>query len=203
MRVTWNSECRPWLAASENETRPVLQSVWVDPAGFLVATDCLLLAVVPCKFEHKPDDFAGCRIPLEFWEEMETIGFVERGELEIDGQQAIAKTIYGERACAIEPKAGFVKWRKVLPNARGGQTVTPIYAVDPGLLTRLRDAIGEHDRHPEGQYCNPLCFFGPNEPVVMLGASGAFGLAMPQRYSTTYEAELYIALGMARNGDTP
>ena len=60
--VKMDTSYEPWRACAKDNGRPVLAGVYVDPKGYLVATNGFILAVVPAKVKGSKA-FTGAILP--------------------------------------------------------------------------------------------------------------------------------------------
>lgn len=162
-------------AASKDETRPILNNVYLDvDNGVLVATDSYSMAVVPV--ELALDDTSGL-IPVEALAiARKDQGKRDQAEVVANGSVSVAlrgKRAEFERADAEDK---FPDWVNVFRRQKGKPILT--FAISPALLKSIADALGGGAVKIE--------VFDVNEPlrVTPLGIAGdlgAKGIAMPIR----------------------
>lgn len=138
-KLTWENGCRPWLAASNDDTRPQLTRVLLDGAGYLVATNTHMLAVVKADV---PKEYDGAMLPAEFF----SAAMKHRAAIHLDEERAFFVASFGEvSSLVIRPteKEKFLDWRKAL--GKGPETPAQCSSVsfDPAylaLIGRLLDS---------------------------------------------------------------
>lgn len=190
MIVIFPAELKPWLAATAvNVERPALSCVFVDPDGFLVATDQHLLAVAPARMGDVPEGFTGALIPAAFLDM--AAGYWRKGPepeeltLHLTEEAATLSTPWGPTACQLLQGQQFPNWkglmRRVVAEARAAQAAAPAGGwaqhFNPYKLAVLSLALGisaEEDSRAIVMYQT-----GPVSPLIAFGRSGSFGFLMP------------------------
>lgn len=155
MIVTFDKQYKPWLAASNDDTRPALCQVWVDPDGWLFATDTHCLVVVRCEIEEAPEGFNGCGISAEWLKVAARFyrGLKNRFTLEVDpptkdtpgkaevittyGTMATRLEYTGDVAPAVKKAVQRIGW-----TAQETATRHPQAMFNPLLVAKLKDALG-------------------------------------------------------------
>jgi len=192
---------QPWLAAarenkvekaSDRSLKPALLGIWIDPKGYLVASDGFVLAVVPCKITGAPRSFPGALVPADF---VKAAAAKKRHnwpawwpllKLDLVANTAIREVPNGERAVVDLITGTFPNWRQLIPARKQlGKQRNTVY--DPGLLVKVTGAIAGN---------NPTVFFSKDTgPAVVVGQEEkAFGLIMPVLNNPTRESKLRFAL---------
>lgn len=186
-KVSYDSQFSPWLiAASTDDPRPVLTGVYVDPAGWLVATDGNALVVVPADIQPgilQTDPFAGAVIPASFLKAAHKAARrrkLEQVEVSIVGARARYE-VTGGGTWANLINATFPDWRSLIP-----RSIAPAQAdgLNPELAVKLCSAIGAW------VFC--LMSDGTkNSAFVVAGPDGtSFGLLMPVALDYEMNAEV-------------
>ena len=167
---------QPWRTAALGDQRPVLQGVFVDPKGYLVASDGWTLSVVPCKLKGAPRSFTGAIVPAPFVKD--AAKSIRRSptwwplfKLDMASGQAICAFNSDSEIRTALTKGTFPDWRDLIPAKR--DLGKPTYqSFQPALLVALMAAIDAEI---------PTMFWAKNggPSVVVGGQEGAFGLLMP------------------------
>ena len=174
-KVTLDTMYAPWLAtADEDDPRPILTCVHIDPAGYAVASNGYLLAVVPCQIQPglaSDGVFDGVNIPAPLLKSAAAIAKRRKNpsyEIAIAKDQARSEFVGGGVWADLMPET-YPNWRGLLPTEIG---VSSSKAVDPALAVTLNKAVGGS---------GPLRWVsGPGlSALVMWGYEGSFGLVMP------------------------
>jgi hypothetical protein len=198
VKVSFDVQYKPWLAASTDDCRPILNSVFVDPSGFLVATDTNCLAVINCYMEEAPEDFKGVMIPAVWMarvhKERPKYGSLLELEIDLETQKVSCQTTLGLLTERLV-EGQFPQWKKVVPvsddcldelsvaELERQLTEARCQAYNPALLTKVSEAIG----WTKGKYSGPMAMFLPiklGPALIFSPGSGtphtdAFGVLMP------------------------
>ena len=130
-------------ACLQDDSRPVLNAVYIDPAGKAVASDGFIMAVVPAEITDDPLPYPGLLIPVELWRlalritnAKAHLGFTWDGDLiTVDG---------GHLSISGSPVTGtYPDWQNLLKReAVSGKTHAGFVAFDPSCAARLAAALG-------------------------------------------------------------
>jgi len=201
IEIQMSNGFQPWLAAAKEDHRPVLQGVFVDPKGHLVASDGFALVVVPCKVTGAPRSFQGALVPADF---VKAAAAKKRHnwpawwpllKLDLAANTAIREVPNGEQASVKLIAGTFPNWRQTIPARKQlGRQKNTVFT--PGLLAKVAGAIAAN---------NPTVFLSKdNGPAVMVGQEEkAFGLIMPVLGNPTRESKLRFALKLRQAPPKP
>lgn len=134
--ITFDRKYQPWQATDLASPRPSLAGVLIDPAGYLVATNGFILAIVPCtitgEWQHSKDTL----VPA-WW--LKIIAEASTGPaVSFTVQDGKARFTQDERVVSLVD-ATFPRWHKLfVPIGKPDTHVT----LDPRLLSRLAAALG-------------------------------------------------------------
>jgi len=177
IEIQMESGFQPWLAAAREDNRPVLQGVWIDPKGYMVASDGSILAVVPCKITGAPRSFPGALVPADF---VKGAAKNRKGvpvwwpllTLDMTANTATREVSSSSERVTVDLIAGtFPNWRQIIP-ARRDLGAQRIKTYDPNLLSKVSGAIGANFPH--------VYFHKNSGPAVVTGSQDkAFGLLSP------------------------
>jgi hypothetical protein len=198
VKVSFDVQYKPWLAASTDDCRPILNSVFVDPSGFLVATDTNCMAAIVCYIEEAPEDFKGVMIPAAWlarvYKERPKYGSLLELEIDLEAQTVSCQTTLGLLTERLV-EGQFPQWKRVVPvsddcldepsiaGLERQLTEARCQAYNPALLTKVSEAIG----WTKGKYSGAVAMYLPTGlgPALIFGpGSGtphtdAFGVLMP------------------------
>ena len=183
MKVSYSTIHKPHRCASGNKSRPVLQTVFVDPEGWLVAADGYMLSAVPCVITDAPEGFKGACIPASFLALVDHVAGGKAATVEMDIEGWLVKAVIAGKtlACtAYDTPEAFPAWRMSItakPRAEGA--TAPILSFSPRLLAAVADAIGCGELGKELPHLTIVQTGGPHDPLLVLGVDRAFGLLMP------------------------
>jgi hypothetical protein len=203
MIVTFDPRFQPWLAASDDDTRPVLRAVNVDPEGYLVATNTHILVVVPCEIENAPSDFTGCSIPSEWlsaisrFKPKKSTSFTL--DIDLADNTVSAFTRIGDVRTSLvgSDRNTFPRWRRVLPASLHGEQSSIARSVNPRYVAIISQALGLGDKFP---FISPTV----DGPMVVTGENGSFAVVMPRTDSGQAKRIEATALLFGKlRGETP
>jgi len=167
---------KPWLAVHADAIGATAY-VYLDPEGWLVATDTHILAAVPCEITDAPEGFAGCLLPPDALKA--AAKGMNRAASVVAFQVDLARqTIqFGDTTQLLPPQSIFPMWRKVIPAVIGpdDEATPPSYmAFNPWLMEKLALAIGIEKN-------SLVCFYANSgqAPAVLTNAGAAIGVLMP------------------------
>lgn len=183
--VTFNPSCQIWQAASDDpkELRPSLCHVQVHPAGYLIATNTNIAAIVPCEIEGAPEDWPGALVPADFLKEVLKNTKQWRATFTIDEKQVMAARKNGGSIIdtvgegMVSPRIDVIL--KSTARDKGGKSVQGAM-FNPWLMARLALALGV-----EKNKCVCHEWMGAEKPVLVYGEEpGALGILSPgaERY---------------------
>lgn len=179
MHVQFNKQYQPWQAVDADAIGS-LAHVFVDPEGWLVATDAYILAAVPCEISDAPEGFAGCLVGADFLKAAaKATKKLSVVPLDIDLNRLIATT--SDIMHLLPPQSRFPTWRRAIPPVVGPadeHECTPYIAYNPWLYCRVALAIGV-----EKDSLAPMCLAArcvAGDPRIGILTDGAaIGLIMP------------------------
>ncbi len=175
MIVTFDPRFKPWMGASDDDTRPALRGVNVDPSGLLVATNTHLLVVVPCEITDAPLNFAGCSIPADWLRDVARFKNRKSShftlDIDVEKRTVEAFTRLGTVRTGIDTEVKFPRWRRVLPDL-STTPITSVRCIQPRYVALLTAALDLGSK---------FTFFTPEAlgPVFVPATDGAFGVVMP------------------------
>lgn len=177
VQITFDREYQPWLAASKEDSRPVLQGIYVDPSGMLVAADGYVLVAVPCDIYGDLPllDGQGPIVPAMFLES--TLRHIPRGErysfcIE-DNLQVVVKARTAEFRSSVT-RDKFPLWRHLVPEPDEVQT-KPFQCYDAEKLYRVARALSS-----DNTFVTVATTGGGHGPYFIAAShSEGFGLVMP------------------------
>ena len=182
--VTFERRFQIWRAAFEDDSRPVLRGVYVDPLGFLVAANGYILAAVPCAIDGEMPTW-DIIIPAFWLQEADTwLKASENLVVSIDEDTKRARiewpniTIEGPLIPGTYPK-----WKELIPTP--SKEAGGIINLDSDLLLKLSDALD----CPKGQTLSLFPSDKPTDPVLVYH-DGAVGAIMPMFVGGNIKAEL-------------
>jgi hypothetical protein len=201
MIVSFDKSYQPWRAASNDDTRPLLTGVQVDPRGLLVATDTHMLAVIPCEIEGEcPPE--GVIIPASLLKNAAAAvtkrdGALVKVKVDPEKHEASALTKAGwATASLIEGK--FPAWGRcvepALDQVKAWEKRKPAVCqvgLNPALMASLAAAIGIED----GRFLHH--WTGDLQPVTVFTDTPAFGILMPMQADfskATFQQKAAVAL---------
>lgn len=175
-KVSFDIQYRPWVAAADaDDPRPSLTGVYIDPAGWAIASDGFCLAVIPVQIQPgilQSDAFKGAIVPGSFIKAAHASSRkrkLESAEISIVGARAHYEVPGGGTWCDLI-LATYANWRNLI---QPRYTASKNVAVDPDLVSRISEAIG-------GAYFRWQSGVSENTPFLMTGRDGeSFGLVMP------------------------
>lgn len=181
MKITWDSDYKIWLVCAKDDPRPVLRSIYLDPAGFLVATDTLALAIIPCLLEGAPEGFDGLLLPPDHLKDTarHTTHSGQMVWAEIDQDQGTV-TGWGKKGTTIrtllpDQDQQFPLWRNLIEQSLNSNYQEGVYGDrwlmdNPWTMTRLAEALGLPKDKPV-VYFSPVKERGKTSPPnrMMLG----------------------------------
>ena len=176
-KVSLDALYRPWLVAADSEDpRVVLTGVYLDPAGWAVASDGFVVAVVPAQVQPgilQTEPFSGAIVPAGFLKAAHAAAKkrkLERVEVSIIGSRARYEVPGGGAWCDLLDFA-YPLWRALVP-AKCASSKN-VNGVNPDLAAKVGEAIG-------GSVFRWISGTDDNAPFVMTGPDGeSFGLVMP------------------------
>ena len=178
--VTIDHGYKIWETAAppKDNTRPILQGIYIDSIGYAVATDGFILAAVPITIT--PTGFPSALVPASFLKQVWKDAPQTRPiTFDITLNEDSTTIVSTGTVCAGEAKADllpyiFPKWRN-LANATVYGTSPPMHvAYHPAEMLKVLKAIG---REKDGWADT---FFHPSHgPALIVSKDDAYGLVMP------------------------
>lgn len=168
MEVTIGVQYRIWLAAAQDDTRPVLTGIWIDTERKqAIAADGFLIGVVPCEIEGPIPD-GQIVIPKDIVKKAS--GFSIRVE---SGQASTNEKGRGMRVYADLLSGTYPNVYNLIPKAVRNHP-TKHFAFNYKYIQRLAEAIDSP--------WQAAILFEPQDldsPYVLVGESGGVGVIMP------------------------
>lgn len=155
--LTWETGCKPWLCASDDDTRPVLTKVWLHKnGGWMCATDSHTLSVIKAEF---PVEYRGCGIDAGF---LKLATRYKKASLAFDGEWLVIGTPFGEMRSRLDRTSKPPSFERVLRCEDTAQQIGA-FSVNPDLLRRCAETLGTE----RGK--GPTVTFGENSlsPMVV------------------------------------
>lgn len=198
MEIAFGRDFRPHEAAANDQTRPVLTGVYVDPKGILVASDGFILAAVPCELRGTvPKDFDGCIIPANIVKaatgQKGGIAIPFSIEVDLDAKRATARDRNGDSVSGDLIDGSYPRWRALIPAPKTlGKSERLVHTV--GLEVKLAKAIG-------AEALVLLPGKQPSSPTVVVpldSSLASFGIIMPLFIKSDPVAKAKRLLRLAR-----
>jgi hypothetical protein len=151
--MEFERDAKVWLAAAQDNIRPVLRHVLVRRVdekgnGELVAADGYLLAVVPCRLEEdEPDGMVLAELFEKAIKAMPKV-ISRRGtealmRLEVDTVRLLDGSVHRRRDESIGALPAYPDFARVIPTRAPVETRDArAFALDPKQLTRMHRALG-------------------------------------------------------------
>jgi hypothetical protein len=167
MKITIDSKYHIWECAAQDDFRPVKHSqqwatllqkltcVLIDPAGYAVAADGYIMAIVPATIED------GTGEPVLIPKDV-----VKKSK---------GSTMTMKHVTALGEGNQFPNWRKLIPDGMDVSQHGQTGPLDPRLTVRVHEAMGYRKRDKSYPWylshskTNPTVFFG----------NGAYAMQMP------------------------
>ena len=173
--VTLKPDYCIWEATAVGEPFSVRTGVYLDPEGWMVATDGYILAAVPCKINGPLAQ--GLVIPARFLAAIsETFNEDTPKPLALEirtkGSAAVVSHVNHDTIMTTTPvRSAYPNWRNLIPPLTNMSQPHTQIMYNPALVTRLGAAIGVK---------TPLIVLSQGyDPSIVPGLDGAFGLLMP------------------------
>lgn len=140
--VIFRKQYKIWHACAEDDSRAVLTGVYLDPAGYLVAADGFILAIVPCRIEGELPK-RGVILQAEIVKAAaEAENGRDTGLLQVSEKTAIAHIKGDLRMEGGHITGAYPKWDRLVP--KDAETAPlAAWALDGTRLTRLAEALGQ------------------------------------------------------------
>lgn len=142
--VKFDDRFKPWLAAAQDDSRPVLASIHVSPKGLMAAANGFMLAIVPCSFvEGEPElPPQGVLVPTVVVKSSVS-SRIHRGEgqfqIDLDRNEARCRVKAGHIIANGLIEGQFPDYAKIIPaNLEPGSTLS----VNPEYYLACCQAIG-------------------------------------------------------------
>lgn len=138
--LKWDTGCRPWLAASNDDTRPILMRVLLDARGFLVATNCHLLAIVKAEV---PAEYDQAMLPASFF----AAAAKHRAKIFLNGETACFDTNFGAVSTRIlwpDKDSQFPPWTRVIPSIEAPVPNATV-RLNPEYIATIHRVFGNAD----------------------------------------------------------
>lgn len=173
---------KPWKACATDGTRPVLEGLFVDPAGLTIASDGFIMAIVPIRILEGEIPNGGFIVPrLAFKDAKADVKGCYEVRIILDEESLRVETKKGNwHGDPIEGK--YPDWRYQLPNKIIQEAPLPL--LDSERVNKLVAALGggskgyqfakRTDESSPVIFCHLQDSSGP--PMAL---SGKFGIIMP------------------------
>lgn len=177
MKLTYSGIYKPWLCCDTEGSRPVMTTVFVDPEGWLVASNGYAMCAIPCSISEPPADFKGVCIPSKFLEHLSKvlIRYNDPVTLTVDGDKVSVVYIGGMSLSSTlyDAPNAFPKWRGILKTGQHSEHRYGYYSYTRQYMDAIEAALG-------GSMTFIVQPGGITDPLFILsGQDSAFGVVMP------------------------
>jgi hypothetical protein len=164
--IELNPEYHIWEVTTKYETRPVLQGIYVNPKGYMVAADGYMMACVPCKIVGLEDPII---IPKSIFKTSK-----RKHTLWIDIEKQTVETVLDNGSYIKDTliSGTYPDFQSMLPKYIEFQSA-PHITLNPALYSKLGNAIG---LNKQGIL---LMLTKTSGPCFAKGLDGAWGMIMP------------------------
>ncbi|KKM71475.1 hypothetical protein LCGC14_1430230 [marine sediment metagenome] len=169
--ISISKDYKVWESAAKEDTRPILQGVYIDPTGYAVAADSFMLAAVPVTVEEGVLPEGGVNIPASFLKAAHKATFkrIDRVYL-ILGEDSVTSQATDPVMSTPYIQGSFPKWRVLIPKEVNRNHLS---ILNPALTIRLMAALGLTIPRIAGAAPEV------GGPAVFVGEEGAIGAQMP------------------------
>jgi hypothetical protein len=181
IQVYLSAEHKPWLLCTDGKDgRDLLTNVFIDPAGYVIATNPHALCVCRVRIEEAPEGWAGALVPGSLLKKAKPIVRGGNAFINIETDKAWAFSKDGKLESPLG-EGKYPDWRRVLPHLaeRSRDAADLPIGLNFLLAADARSAIGGH-------HVTPFVATGQYAPLVLL-AEDAFAVVMPGGVSANYD----------------